>query len=119
MRPFPLPLLGNLHQIFYHRFNLPLWFHSLHLKYGDVFEIYNGSDRQLITNNLQIIEHVMKPVRNSNYMSRFPPNEGIDELGKSTKGIVLNRDINKWADNRKIFIRAIMAPNALKFSANL
>nr|CAG8511021.1 1680_t:CDS:2 [Entrophospora candida] len=117
--PFPLPLLGNLHQLFYHRFNTPLWFHSLHLKYGDVVEIYNGSKRQLITNNLQIIEHVMKPVRNSNYMSRVPPNEGIDELGKSNKGIVLNRDINKWADNRKIFIRAIMAPNALKFSANL
>ncbi|CAJ0902869.1 7259_t:CDS:2 [Entrophospora sp. SA101] len=117
--PFPLPLLGNLHQIFYHRFNTPLWTHSLHLKYGDVFEIYSGSKRQLITNNLKIIEHVMKPVRNSNYMSRVPPNEGLDELGKTTKGIVVNRDIKKWAYNRKIFIRAIMAPNALKFSANL
>ncbi|CAJ0824934.1 11802_t:CDS:2, partial [Entrophospora sp. SA101] len=117
--PFPLPLLGNLHQIFYHRFNTPLWTHSLHLKYGDVFEIYSGSKRQLITNNLKIIEHVMKPVRNSNYMSRVPPNEGLDVLGKSSKGIVMNRDINKWAYNRRIFIRAVMAPNALKFSANL
>ncbi|CAJ0917199.1 10199_t:CDS:2 [Entrophospora sp. SA101] len=61
----------------------------------------------------------MKPVRNNNYMLRFPPNEGLDAMGKSTKGIVLNRDINKWADNRKMLTKAIMAPNVLKFSANI
>ncbi|CAJ0829217.1 4865_t:CDS:2 [Entrophospora sp. SA101] len=110
---------GNLHQFFYHRHDVSSWLDSLHLKYGDVFEIYLGPDRQLIINNLQITERVLSPLRNSNYIMRSTPNKGLDELGKSNQGIVVNRDINKWAHNRKILIRAIMAPNALKFSADL
>ncbi|CAJ0634901.1 1199_t:CDS:2 [Entrophospora sp. SA101] len=50
---------------------------------------------------------------------RITASKGLDEVGKSNKRIILNRDITKWAHNRKILIRAIMAPNELKCTVNL
>ncbi|CAG8442468.1 5656_t:CDS:2 [Acaulospora colombiana] len=52
--------------------------------------------------------------KKSNYKVRFPPVEGIEELGISGKGIIVNDDIKSWKFNRSIFLQTLTIPKFLR-----
>ncbi|GBC04202.1 hypothetical protein RclHR1_05570003 [Rhizophagus clarus] len=117
--PLPLPILGNLHQYFYYRNDLQVWLHHLSLKYGDVFELYFGSSRYLMISDSRIVERIMSSVKDNNYFVRITTRDGLDDLKKGHSGILFNVDFNSWSCIKKIFMRAVAAPNALRFGMNL
>lgn len=117
--PLPLPILGNLHQYFYYSNDLQAWLHRLSLKYGDVFELYFGSSKYLMISDSRIVERIMSSVKDNNYFVRITTRDGLDDLQKGHNGILFNVDFNSWSYIKKIFIRAVAAPNALKFGMKL
>ena len=118
--PLPLPIVGNLHLYFYHRNDIPYWFHRLSLQYGDVYELYFGSSKCLMISNLRVVERVMNTtIKDNNYFVRVATKKGLDELNKGRNGILYNADFNSWSYARKIFIRTMAAPNTLRIAVKL
>ncbi|CAG8535809.1 14696_t:CDS:2 [Cetraspora pellucida] len=111
--PLPLPIIGNLHQYYYHSNDFLSWLHQLSSKYGDVFELYFGSCRYLMISDPRIVEKVMSPVKDSNYFVRVTAKDGLEELKKGNNGLLFNMDLNSWSYIRKFF-KVIMTPNNLK-----
>ncbi|CAG8805437.1 29580_t:CDS:2, partial [Racocetra persica] len=111
--PLPLPIIGNLHQYYYHSNDFLSWLHQLSSKYGDIFELYFGSCRYLMISDPRIVERVMSPVKDSNYFVRVTAKDGLDELKKGNNGLLFNVDFNSWSYIRKFF-KVIMTPNNLK-----
>ncbi|CAH1763670.1 13620_t:CDS:2, partial [Entrophospora sp. SA101] len=109
----------NLHQYFYHRDDIPSWLYRLSLKYGGVFEMYFGPNKQLMINDSRVVERVMSPAKDGNYFMRFKTKIGLDELDMGSNGTLFNVDFNSWSHIRKIIFRIISSPNALRFSEKL
>ncbi|CAJ0826524.1 8984_t:CDS:2 [Entrophospora sp. SA101] len=105
-----------MYQYFYHRKDIPSWLHQSSLKYGDIFELYFGSDKCLMISDLRIVERVMSPAKDGNYFVRVATRKGLDELQKSNNGILFNEDFNSWSYIRKVLIRATVSPSALRFA---
>ncbi|CAB4416649.1 unnamed protein product [Rhizophagus irregularis] len=61
----------------------------------------------------------MSSVKDNNYFVRITTRDGLDDLQKGHNGILFNVDFNSWSYIKKIFIRAVAAPNALKFGMKL
>ena len=87
--PFPLPILGNLHQIIGSNFND--WLISLNSKYGDMFETYLGR-RKIVLCRTDLIENIFVPSTKTNYLIRNHMLEGFKELGLNESGIINNTD---------------------------
>src|SRR5438045_3338627 len=100
--PLPIPILGNLHQYFYHRNDLQNWLHHLSLKYGDVFELYYGSCKYLMISDSKVVERMMSPVKDNNYFVRITTRDGLDDLQKGHNGMLFNVDFNSWSYIKKI-----------------
>ncbi|CAI2188680.1 3605_t:CDS:2, partial [Funneliformis geosporum] len=88
-------------------------------KYGDICEFYIGNPsnktRGVILGRSDFLEKIYSTkIQTSNFIHRTPPNDGLDEYGFSTKGIVYNRNFDTWIYYRKFFMRAIMAPKFIK-----
>ena len=59
--PFPLPFIGNTHQVFKnHSFDIC----KFQAKYGDLCEFYTGSQRFILLSNDDLIQKIMKPTIN-------------------------------------------------------
>ncbi|RIB25868.1 cytochrome P450 [Gigaspora rosea] len=110
--PLPLPIIGNLHQYYYHSNDFLSWLRHLSSKYGDVFELYFGTCKHLMISDPKIVERIMSPVKDSNYFVRITAKDGLDELKKGKNGLLFNVDFNSWSYIRKFF-KVIMAPNNL------
>src|ERR1044072_90081 len=117
--PLPLPIVGNLHHYYYYSYDIPSWLHRLSLKYGNVFELYFGSKKYLMISDSRVVERVMSPVKDNNYFVRVTDRKGLDELQKDHNGMLFNVDFDSWSDIRKIFIKATVSPNALRFAVKL
>ncbi|RIA95873.1 cytochrome P450 [Glomus cerebriforme] len=117
--PLPVPILGNLHQYYYHRNDIQTWLQHLSLKYGDVFELYFGSCKYLMISDSRVVERVMSPLKDNNYFVRVTTKEGLEDLQKGHNGILFNVDFNSWSNIKKIFIKAVAAPNSLRFGMKL
>src|SRR4051794_21202564 len=75
--PLPLPIVGNLHHYFYHRNDIPSWLIQLTLKYGNVFELYFGSNKYLMISDSRIVERVMSSAKDNNYFVRVTTRKGL------------------------------------------
>src|ERR1700722_15289018 len=95
--PFPLPFVGNLIQFYwYNGGNTKKFYVNNNKKYGDIYEVYlNG--RNIVLNRSEHLEKLLAPsTRNTHMMMRTPDNKGLEELGVSGKGILLNNNYNSW-----------------------
>jgi hypothetical protein len=108
--PFPLPILGNIHQKFGYEFND--WLISLHKKYGDMFEINLAGQRSIILCNIDLIENMNIPSTKTKYpFRRYVVAEGFKEYGIDGTGIINNIDLKSWKYNRQFFTQAMMTPS--------
>ncbi|CAG8456036.1 9291_t:CDS:2 [Paraglomus brasilianum] len=109
--PFPLPLIGNLYQFTGGDFSL--WINSFHKKYGDMFEIYMASERQIWLNRADQLDSVMSASTKTAFPVRFSPSEGLDEFDISRNSVAFNSDLNAWRFYRK-FLDRTLTPKTYK-----
>ncbi|CAB4383269.1 unnamed protein product [Rhizophagus irregularis] len=108
--PFPLPIVGNLHQRFGYEFND--WLMLLHKKFGDMFEISLAGQRMIILCNTDLIENMNIPSKKTKYPFRSLVTEGLREYRIGTTGILINNiDPKSWKYNRRFFTQAMMTPS--------
>ncbi|CAG8691110.1 20096_t:CDS:2, partial [Dentiscutata erythropus] len=114
--PLPIPIFGNLLQLG----DFPAATKTFHEKYGDLYEFYMGSIRIVMISRPDLVEKVWgaTSLKTTKFIMRNSYSEGIDELGLGTKGMVLNRNIEVWAINRK-FMNVISTPAFLRESIKL
>ncbi|KAF0343276.1 cytochrome P450 [Gigaspora margarita] len=105
--PLPLPCIGNLY--LFHG-DLDIVFYNLQEKYGELFEIYLGSDRKIWLGNASLVEKIHNPSTKTKFPIRAI-SEGLDEMGVTTKGIAFNNDLVVWKFNRRIISSTIMENN--------
>src|SRR6266511_5589985 len=75
--PFPLPLVGSIFNI---NGDLPRYLLGIQLKYGDLFEVWFGSSRFIMTVREDYIEKFLSSSTKSKFMLRTPYKEAYDEL---------------------------------------
>ncbi|CAI2174871.1 17500_t:CDS:2 [Funneliformis geosporum] len=112
--PFPLPLIGNLHQL-----GLDMGKGALKLQkeYGDMFEIFLGPTRTIFISRAELTEKINNPtLKNNAFYFRSPPNPGLKELHLINSGITFNRDLTTWKFNRRILNLTVMSPKFLRKS---
>ncbi|CAI2175334.1 5433_t:CDS:2 [Funneliformis geosporum] len=113
--PFPLPLIGNLHQL-----GLDMGKGALKLQkeYGDMFEIFLGPTRTIFISRAELTEKINNPtLKNNAFYFRSPPNPGLKELHLINSGITFNRDLTTWKFNRRI-LNLTIDPNTKVNLAN-
>ncbi|CAG8616995.1 8957_t:CDS:2 [Gigaspora margarita] len=92
-------------------------FYNLQEKYGELFEIYLGSDRKIWLGNASLVEKIHNPSTKTKFPIRTI-SEGLDEMGVTTKGIAFNNDLVVWKFNRRIISSTIMVPSFLRQFVN-
>jgi cytochrome P450 len=110
--PLPIPLFGNLLQLFIlHGGNLKTFFNSNHKKYGDLFEVY-FEVRIINLNRTEYVEKLLSASTKNPYIMKLSEDDskGYHELGIMGKGLVLNQDFISWRYNRHFFTQAILSP---------
>ncbi|CAG8565716.1 7889_t:CDS:2 [Paraglomus occultum] len=110
--PIPLPLIGNVVQIILSG-DFNKWVLETQAKYGDIWEVYIGSERQLWLARADLVENILTASKNNKYFIRNLPNSGIDEIGLSSNGIAFNRNKERWHFYRKMFAQTL---TTIKFS---
>ncbi|KAF0445560.1 cytochrome P450 [Gigaspora margarita] len=114
--PLPLPIVGNVIQI---GFNLISSVQNFQSKYGDIFEIYMFSERQIWLCNPSLVNKVFTNSTKSNYFRRALSIQGFKELGIDKVGVVFNRDIMSWRYNRRILSYTLTNVRVLKESIKI
>ncbi|CAG8758579.1 12966_t:CDS:1, partial [Acaulospora morrowiae] len=108
--PLPLPIIGNLHQIAFHKIgdiDIGTWsFFPLRKKYGETFEIYLGSVRAIITGDPKALDKVYNSSSKNNFTIR-PTLNGLSEL-RTHNGLLLNNDEKSWSRNRKFISHTLL-----------
>src|ERR1043165_3983514 len=110
--PFPLPILGNAHQLI--GWDYGDWLMSLHKKYGDMYEIHFPGDRVIILCRADLIENMNTFSTKTKYPFKMLITEGLMEyvdIGKDGSGIALNNDYKSWKYNRQFFTQAMLTPD--------
>ncbi|CAG8649022.1 5937_t:CDS:2 [Ambispora leptoticha] len=108
--PFPLPVVGSLYQNPGH---FAKWIQDLHKKYGDMFEIWIGSQRQIWLNNAELIAKTTLTSLNTAFIIRYSHDSGLEEWGDTT-GIGFNRVPWSWRYNRRLVNDAVNSLSFLK-----
>ncbi|CAG8576946.1 3700_t:CDS:2 [Ambispora leptoticha] len=108
--PFPLPLIGSLYQ--YPGEMIP-WIYGLYKKHGDMFELWNGSKRQIFLNDAKLIDKIAQNSTKSKYLVRFAIglNKGLEQFADPRSGMLFNGDVVGWRNNRKLVDHVLMSPN--------
>jgi hypothetical protein len=109
--PFPFPFIGNLPQFFWwFKGDFKKFYKYYYEKYGGIYEIHlNG--RFIILCRAEYIENLLTPSTKNTHVMRFPSNnKGLEELGVSGKGILINNNFKSWKYNRQFFTQAILSP---------
>ncbi|CAI2176993.1 16901_t:CDS:2 [Funneliformis geosporum] len=114
--PIPLPFIGNLHQ---YPGDMSAFCETCQKKYGDIWEFYLGhpSDktRGIGLGRADLLEKIYTTnLQECNFILRTPPNDGLDEFGSTSKGLLYNRNHDTWTYYRKFFNRAIMSPKFVR-----
>jgi len=107
--PFPLPLIGNVHQSIGIGFNN--WLKLMRRKYGDMFEVYLAGQRNILLCRADLIEKMNMPSTKSNFFTRYHITKGFIEYELYGVGIGSNNDYESWKYNRQFFDQAMMTPN--------
>ncbi|CAG8642504.1 13444_t:CDS:1, partial [Funneliformis caledonium] len=112
--PFPLPLIGNLHQL---GLDMGKGAVKLQKEFGDMFEIYLGPTRAIFLSRAELTEKIYNPtLKNNEFSLRTPSNPGLEELHLTETGITFNRDLNAWKFNRRILNLTVMSPKFMRES---
>ncbi|PKC03649.1 cytochrome P450 [Rhizophagus irregularis] len=110
--PLPFPFVGNLPQFMLYKVSTREFFGAYQKKYGDLYEVYLGA-RRIILSRAEDIDKLLMPSTKSHYMTRLPYMQGLEEIGMMGKGLILNHNLKSWRFNRQFFTQAILSP---KFS---
>ncbi|CAG8470535.1 2661_t:CDS:2, partial [Cetraspora pellucida] len=111
--PVPLPFIGSNYHVF--KINgsvvgLDDMLRSLHSQYGDIFEMWFGSERIIILCHPKYMVKMHQASTKSKYMKRFSNSEG-KEYGLVDSGVFNNNDVHgSWKFNRTVFSNALMRP---------
>ncbi|KAG9289553.1 hypothetical protein G9A89_002326 [Geosiphon pyriformis] len=108
--PLPLPIIGNLHQMG----DPGKLGKKLYAKYGDIFEVYMGSERQIWVSKKDIVDKILAPSAKTNFFNKGAYSDGLNEIGVHSNGILFNRNINSWRFNRKFAVQALTSIPYLK-----
>ncbi|CAG8770847.1 25315_t:CDS:2, partial [Dentiscutata erythropus] len=108
--PFPFPLIGNLH--LFHG-EIDAVFFNLQTKYGEIFEVFIGSERKVWLGNAKLVKKINDPSPKSNFPIRAK-GSWINEMKVTNKGIGLNTNLNSWRYNRTMVTKSIMIPSFLR-----
>ncbi|CAH1760006.1 23599_t:CDS:2 [Entrophospora sp. SA101] len=103
--PFPLPLVGSIHHVFYG--DLQKYFLKVYQKYGDLTEVWFADFRIILTSREDYIESFVSPSTKSKYSMRNPYIEGLDEFLNIKTGVIVNHDYKSWKFNRMFLIKTI------------
>ncbi|CAI2163815.1 2699_t:CDS:1 [Funneliformis geosporum] len=106
--PIPFPIVGNLLQLGLDGTKIAKHLDS---KYGNISEVYFGSNRSIFISGLDEVEKIYSPtsIKKNDFIYRLPPNKGINEIGLEKNGLMFNRDIKDWSINRKILSQTLMS----------
>ncbi|GBB83163.1 hypothetical protein RclHR1_00010045 [Rhizophagus clarus] len=108
--PFPFPFVGNLPQfILQSKGDTKEFYGYNYKKYGDMYEVQMGG-RDIVLSRAEYVEKLLTPSTKNPHIGRFPDSRGLDELGVSGKGILLNENYKSWKYNRQFFTQAILSP---------
>ncbi|CAG8483674.1 20932_t:CDS:2, partial [Gigaspora rosea] len=108
--PFPFPLIGNIHLFHGELDNV---FFKLQAKYGEMFEVFIGSERKIWLGNAKLIKKINDPSPKSNFPIRAK-GSWINDMRVTDKGIGLNTNLNSWRNNRMMVTKSIMVPSFLR-----
>ncbi|KAG9285746.1 hypothetical protein G9A89_003425 [Geosiphon pyriformis] len=101
--PFPIPLIGNLPLMV----NLVENATYLAKKYGDIFEIYVGSERHIFVNRgtKQFLAGIADENKDTSYFHR---------LKLDTVGILMNRNIQNWRRTRNFLANFLQSKSFIE-----
>ncbi|CAB4380785.1 unnamed protein product [Rhizophagus irregularis] len=105
--PFPLPILGNVHQKRGFEFNE--WLMLMHKKYGDMFEINMAGKRLIVLCSIDLIKNMNISSTITKYPFRNIHFEGSAEYG--LQGLASNNDPKSWKYKRQFYTQAMMTPS--------
>ncbi|GES72807.1 cytochrome P450 [Rhizophagus clarus] len=103
--PIPLPIVGNVLQ---YTGDAGKFMEGLRLIYGDMFEIYLGTKRVVCLCRSEMAGKLF------NSPLRTYSNDGLDEFGVSSKGVLLNSNYDSWSYHRRILQKTISSPQFTK-----
>ncbi|CAG8785850.1 5290_t:CDS:2, partial [Gigaspora rosea] len=124
--PIQLPLIGSKYRMFTKNFRpigMDELLNSLNSQYGDIFEIWFGSERAVVLCHPKYMIKMHQTSTKSKYVKRFSGSDG-KEYGLVDSGVFNNNDIHgSWKFNRMVFSNALMRPkldrDALQWTAEL
>ncbi|CAG8597044.1 1160_t:CDS:2 [Paraglomus occultum] len=108
--------MGNLYQF---PGDFGKWVNKLQETYGDMFELYIGRERNIWLNRGDIVEKMMINSPRNIYLLRMNPNDGLDEMDLTTKGLAFNRNLKNWKLYQSVLNKSLVAPEFQKETLNL
>ncbi|CAG8485631.1 4905_t:CDS:10 [Diversispora eburnea] len=115
--PIPIPIIGNIEA---YRADFMKTAEEMQLKYGDFWEIWQGSNRHVWISRADLTTKLLNPsYHNNNYSFRTAENKGLDLMGLMDKGIIYNLNLEGWITNRKFINQIFMSPKFLRRSVQI
>ncbi|RHZ69459.1 hypothetical protein Glove_283g32 [Diversispora epigaea] len=115
--PIPIPIIGNIEA---YRVDFMKTAEKMQLKYGDFWEIWQGSDRHVWISRADLATKLLNPsFHNNNYSFRTAENKGLELMGLTSKGIIYNLNLEGWITDRKYINQIFMSPKFLRQSVQI
>ena len=101
--PFPLPIVGNAHQLSAESRHLDFW--AIEKQYGHVFRLYLGSQLVIVVSGVEALKEVL--VTKSVEFGGRPSNNTVDIFSHKGKAIGFADYSREWRLHRKFAVSAL------------